>query len=495
MPDLSKRPARYITFLVAAALAGGYVVTQYGVRVGNDPSVAQLRSENAELRQQAASVVDPPPARSGLTCASFPNQQAAQTYWTAHRTQYPEWDGNHNNLVCEQLKSTAGPTPSRTGGGSALAAPARSPEPAVRSTAPTSVVTKTVTRTRTQTKTKTRTVVVPADSDGHVDNPAPPKQEIPKEPVTKPTAPSKAQILASGRNFGLYTATQEEFTGIESMMGRQATVRGWFQGWDTGFRSANVDSAWSDGQLPLLTWETRSLNGGADSDYSLAEIAAGEKDAYLRDYATGIVRNGLPLAIRLDHEMNGNWYPWSEAREDAGNEKGVYVAAWRHVHDIFQAAGANNLVLWLWAPNRVDPLDPAKFPAIDNYYPGADYVDYVGMSGYYREGANKPSFSRTFDRTLAELARVAPGKPVLLAEVGATSDAKAGYKLTWVKDFFAGLREHPEIRGFVWFNYAVTKDDHTDDWRVNFDAGIKNAFSAGLTASGYGTPYGKKSAW
>jgi Glycosyl hydrolase family 26 len=488
VPDLSKRPARYLTFLVAAAVAGGYVVTQYGVRIGDDPSVAQLRSENAELRAQAASIVDQPPARSGLTCASFPNQQAAQSYWVAHKSTYPDWDGNHNNLVCEQLKSTATPAPS--GSGSALGAPVRSPEDAT----PDRPAPPVVTRTETRVRTRTRTVVVPVESDGHVDNPTAPVQEIPKEPATKPTAPTKAQILASGRNFGLYTATEEEFSSVQGTVGRTASIEGYFQGWDTAFRPARVNDAWSKGRLPLLTWETRSLNGGADSDYSLARVRSGAYDGFLHTYAREIVRNGLPLAIRLDQEMNGDWYPWSEMKGDENSPTGSYVASWRRVHDIFQQEGANNLVLWVWAPNRTDALS-ARFRPIDDYFPGADYVDYVGMSGYYRKAETRPGFDRTYAATLAELARVAPGKPVLLAEVGATG-ADPQHKVEFVRAFFAGLAAHPEIRGFVWFNYAITDSAGvTNDWRINLAATVKDSFKSGLAGSGYGAPVGKKPTW
>jgi mannan endo-1,4-beta-mannosidase len=486
VPDLSKRPARYLTFLVAAALAGGYVITQYGVRVGDDPDLAQLRSENAELRQQAASIVDQPPARSGLTCASFPNQQAAQTYWVAHRGRYPDWDGNHNNLVCEQLRSAATST---AGGGAALAAPVRSPKAGTGTGSPAAAP-----RTTTRTRTEIRTVLGPARSDGHVDDAAVPAQEIPKEPVTKPTAPTKAQILASGKNFGLYTATEDEFAGVQGAVGRTAGIEGYFQGWDTAFRPARVDAAWSQGRLPLLTWETRSLNGGADSDYSLARIQAGALDPFIRSYARAIVTNGLPLAIRLDHEMNGDWYPWSEMKGTADSPPGSYVASWRRVHDIFQQEGAGDLVLWVWAPNRTDALS-ARFRPIDSYFPGPGYVDYVGLSGYYRKAETRPGFDRTYAATLAELARVAPGKPVLLAEVGATA-VNPAHKVEFVTDFFAGLAAHPEIRGFVWFNYAVTDSTGvTNDWRINLDVAVRDAARAGLSGSGYGAPFGTKPTW
>ena len=58
----------------------------------------------------------------------------------------------------------------------------------------------------------------------------------------------------------------------------------------------------------------------------------------------------LPVAISFGHEMNGNWYPWGTDQTTAGQ----FVAAWRHIHDLFAAAGASN-VIWVWNPNIINP--------------------------------------------------------------------------------------------------------------------------------------------
>jgi mannan endo-1,4-beta-mannosidase len=42
-------------------------------------------------------------------------------------------------------------------------------------------------------------------------------------------------------------------------------------------------------------------------------------------------------------EMNGNWYKWG----DQNTSPATWVAAWRHVVDVFRANGADN-VSWLW---------------------------------------------------------------------------------------------------------------------------------------------------
>jgi mannan endo-1,4-beta-mannosidase len=64
------------------------------------------------------------------------------------------------------------------------------------------------------------------------------------------------------------------------------------------------------------------------------------------------VRNlNVPIALSFGHEFNGNWYPWGTTGTTAAD----FVAAWQHVHDLFAAAGATN-VIWIWDPNDIYPV-------------------------------------------------------------------------------------------------------------------------------------------
>lgn len=130
---------------------------------------------------------------------------------------------------------------------------------------------------------------------------------------------------------------------------------------------------------------------------------------------------------------------------------------------------------------------------MDAYYPGDAYVDWVGMTGYFRETDRIPTFTSTYGETLGELRRVAPGKPILLAEVGATEDHQL--KVAWTTSFFQGVVGEPDVIGFLWFNYSVSEKGHTNDWKITSTVPVQDAFRAGIMASGYGAPYGKKPAW
>jgi mannan endo-1,4-beta-mannosidase len=81
--------------------------------------------------------------------------------------------------------------------------------------------------------------------------------------------------------------------------------------------------------------------------------------------------------------MNGNWEKWSPANNGSTPDPAAFVAAWRHVHDLFVQNGATNVV-WVWCPNATDVPNATSAPwnHWTNYYPGDTYVDWVGIDGY-----------------------------------------------------------------------------------------------------------------
>lgn len=326
----------------------------------------------------------------------------------------------------------------------------------------------------------------------------------------KPTAPRLSELLAPDqRYFGLYTLQSpfnwSEYNDVATKVGVSPNMAGYFQGWDSDFRADAVTRSWAQGDLPLLTWESRPMLAENDvvdePEYSLPRIIEGDHDAYLRKYARDVAKLKLPVAIRLNHEMNSGWYPWSEQTSDGapvnGNNRGDYVKMWRHVHDIFEAEGANAYVIWVWAPNIVNRLPAVNKPVeyTRSLYPGDEYVDWVGLSGYYRPPFDKnqpPTFDYTFDRTLDQL-RSFTDKPILLAEVGATEIS--GKKPQWFESMFTSLAEprNADIIGVAYFHHAVTSyvqgERTTNDWRITSRADSLAAFRAGIAnpAAGFVT--------
>jgi len=506
VPDLSHRPSRYATVAVVVVALGLAGYAQADVSVGGKSALQTAQRENAALRTQQAALETKLSAATSPSCADYPDQEAAQAVFDAHPADHAKWDGDHDGIACEQLKSAAvvAAAPGATQTCAAFgtqedaqkvfdANPAAHPEwdgdgdkkacEQLKSAAPPVV--------RVAAKAA-KPAAAPADPAPETTTPSGtvtiPTSEVPPVTPTPITAFTKAEIVGSTHHFGLYAATTEEYDNVEATMAKDTTIHGYFQGFDTDFRPERVQSSWQRGEIPMLTWESRPLNVSSDeTPYSLANIVNGSWDAYLTKYAKDITALNLPLVIRFDHEMNGTWYRWSEGNSSFGNAPGSYIAAWRHIHDIFEANGANSLVIWDWAPNRVNPLD--HWMPISDFYPGADYVDWVGMSGYLRKKSDTPTWQAVFGVTLDLLRETAPGKPILLSETGATETG--GHKLAYIQDFFANLPLNTDVIGFMWFNYAVSEKGATNDWRITSTTAVTNAFREGLYATGFGRDRGK----
>ena len=182
------------------------------------------------------------------------------------------------------------------------------------------------------------------------------------------------------------------------------------------------------GAVSLIKFSTQ--DAAYDSNQRIAstrEIGAGVYDAYFEEAADAVKEFGAPVFISINHEMNGNWYPYSE---DAG--KGAtaadYIASWRRIVDIFRRRGADNAA-FVWSPNVPD-VGAVSFT---KYYPGDSYVDWVGVSFY--SGNPMSNLKTVYDTYAAR-------KPIFITEWATSTRQNAYYKgfpgeAEWIDDFFA----------------------------------------------------------
>jgi hypothetical protein len=252
----------------------------------------------------------------------------------------------------------------------------------------------------------------------------------------------------------------------------------WYQSWQDWplFPVAEARRVLARGILPMLTWQPRHRVGDPVT-ITLQDIAEGRYDDYLRDYARSVARYGGPLFLRFMHEMDGNWYPWSAYSR--GNTPELWVRVWRHVHDIFGEEGATN-VTWVWSVNH-HSVPKAPGNRIENFWPGSDYVDWIGMSGFNPGPARVPFRWESFDRVnrgrYLQLQRY--GKPIVVCETG--SPEIGGNKAQWLRSMFHSIRtDYPMLAGLIWFNDFDPKFPDRDDWRVNSSTSALAAFRAGV---------------
>lgn len=313
--------------------------------------------------------------------------------------------------------------------------------------------------------------------------------QVTPAPPPAPRVPSIEELrVPQERIYGVHTLQAPGYMGEVDAFSAAAKKTPdsvlFFADFSQPYPSEGVAESWARGLLPMVSFEP-VLQASAIGQPTLRDIYNGTYDEYLKQWADGTKAQGLPIALRFAHEMNGNWYSWSESTN--GNAPGDYILAWRHVHDLFVAEGATN-VLWVWSVNRIDTL---KNKYISQYYPGADYVDWVGMNGYYRKDVldQVPSFGATFNMTLGALRTVAPGKPILITETSAGTGETT--RVEWIDSFFAGLLANPDIFGFVWFNESKetgcgASGTSPCDWAIQYSSATTEAFANGVADDRYG---------
>lgn len=196
----------------------------------------------------------------------------------------------------------------------------------------------------------------------------------------------------------------------------------------------------------------------------LRTIASGAYDGWLRGYARQVARFGHPVVIGFAHEMNGHWYPWGYTHQPAAD----FIAAWRHIVTVFRRQGADGAI-WLWTISH-----NIKYTApLRSYWPGARYVDWVGIDGYYYHRSD--TFATVFGHKLRQV-RAITHDPVLLSEVGVGQIAGQADK---IPGLLAGIsRQH--LVGLVWFDVAQHGSIYHQNWRLEGHPAALTAFRHGL---------------
>jgi len=232
----------------------------------------------------------------------------------------------------------------------------------------------------------------------------------------------------------------------------QPNLAEYYSGWAEQFKVGFAATALRHGAVTIVQIDP----AGA----SIAAIAAGDFDGYLRSYADAVRDFGHPVVIGFGHEMNATWYPWGYQHV----RPATFVAAWQHMVDVFRQQGAGN-VTWLWT---IQADIPGSGP-ISSWWPGAKYVTWVGIDGYYYRRAS--TFATVFGSTIAQL-RSFSGKPVLLSETAVGPMAGQAEK---IPDLFRGMAAYQTL-GLVWFDIAQHQGIYHQDWRIEDSQAAEQAF-------------------
>lgn len=251
-------------------------------------------------------------------------------------------------------------------------------------------------------------------------------------------------------------ASYQPVTQFTAATGAQPNILLYYSRWGAGFPDSFAREALAHGARLIVQIDPTNI--------SLAAIASGRYDAYLRAYAGQLRAFGHPVIIGFAHEMNGNWPSWGVGHVPAP----TWVAAWRRVVTVIRAAGASQ-VTWMWT------ISHSGNAPIQRYWPGPSYVTWVGIDGYFEKPSD--TYGSIFGAAVATV-RTFTGKPILLSEVGVGPET--GKKPQDITAIFDGV-EDEHLLGMVWFDVDQHDGLVHQDWRLEGDQGALAAFRRAVT--------------
>ncbi|HEY3397789.1 MAG TPA: glycosyl hydrolase [Armatimonadota bacterium] len=294
---------------------------------------------------------------------------------------------------------------------------------------------------------------------------------IPVTALAAPTpgadGPRAAQTLvpAHGAYLGAYVqldpVVKGDLAAFEKLVGRPHYSYLRYVGYGEPFPHRWAQEVVARGGIPQIAWEP---NNG------LAEV---QEDAYLRGWAEAARHLGAPVLLRYASEMNGNWMPYSGKPDE-------YIRKWRLVYRVMHETAPNVVMIWcpFGTPRSNIPL----------YYPGDDYVDWVGINIYavvYNNGDPKqPAEDTQLDQLRFVYNLYAERKPIAVCEYAATHFCSASKQCTTdfalknMREFYEALPKlFPRVMFVSWFSVEASADGLAhNDYAVTTDPAVLNLY-------------------
>ena len=267
-----------------------------------------------------------------------------------------------------------------------------------------------------------------------------------------PTPPMQggAVLIPTGAYLGAWinpsgdAGTEEAQTeAFESAIGRPFALHMQYARWSNGtapsIPNADIQADLNHGRISVVTWACGDDN---------AKVASGADDQLLLATAEALKKFGGRIFLRWNWEMN-----LKDDKSKCAGTAGAdgYVQAWRHIYSFFKDHGVTNVSM-LWNPGLGDGKGNWA-----QYYPGDDYVDWIGFDGYDKKGAN--DFGAVFNPFYQALS--SKNKPILIAETGECAATQAQYISSAQSEIegkggTVGYR-FPLVHGFMYFD-SMGKD-------------------------------------
>lgn len=314
--------------------------------------------------------------------------------------------------------------------------------------------------------------------------------------------PEKGACIGAYLDFG---DTEDDVSldiieDFEKMAGKHQAIIASSSFWGEGtFPMKNVQIISHHGAVPLIYWSPwdRPYKEDRGPDrFSLENILSGTWDSYIDAWADQAKTFGKPLLVSWGLEMNGNWFPWSgyfygkaaasptaNGQSNIGEGPHLFREAFRYVVNRVKSRGAANILWGFHANNLAIPAEP--WNSMAEYYPGADYVDWLGLSVYGKQlpGEEWTSFHEAMNAAYMEICRLDPSKPVIVAEWGVGEYPRSGDKSAWIREAFEAMKdEYRRVKAAVYWNERWKNSDDTySNLHIHSSPEALEAYRAGIT--------------
>ncbi len=256
---------------------------------------------------------------------------------------------------------------------------------------------------------------------------------------------------------------------FEALVGKKHATYFRYVGYGRPFPFEWVRKLRDAGYVPHIAWEP---NDGLD---------VVRDDEYLRGWAQAARHAQCPIFLRYASEMNGNWQAWS------GNPA-LYIEKWRMVARVMREIAPN--VALVWCPFALPQRN------IPEYYPGDEYVDWVGVNIYsvkkHDGDPDKPAGESPVELLRYVYNLYADRKPIAICEYGATHFCAAtgerciDFALKNMRSLYEALpTQFPRVKMINWFSVDAAHSGLAHNDYALTTAPEKLALYRELVASNY----------
>ncbi len=264
--------------------------------------------------------------------------------------------------------------------------------------------------------------------------------------------------------------TAEALDAAEASMGRSFDMVYRFHSLDDPIPDEADQAAVDDGKLLHVSIDSAELDAVASSSGTWAAIAAGQFDAQIRKQARGIAAVKSPVFVTFEHEVD-------QPQRAALGSTADFIAAWRHMHEVYAAAGATNAV-WVWVFLGWAP----SFDRAAQLWPGDDYVDWISWDVYNQSGCRggqvDPALYTSFRfdielvynwvHDVGPAIGMDPNKPMMISEAGSVLYPDDPEKTAeWYAEIPDVLEDYPQVK-------AVSLWDHTGHVVCDYRLGLND---------------------